>query len=262
MKTILVFVYCCVIASTAFAQGDRGTITGTVVDASGAVVPHAVVSAHNAETGNVLATETTDKGDYTLAEVPIGHWDVVVEAKGFKKFTSANNEVQVAVTMRVDATLQVGAASESITVEANPVMLKTESADQATTITNDLLVELPITWANGWFGNQAVRNPLSIEQVMPGVSGGTSYFGYNGQTSGGASINGSPTSTFKILLEGQDDTSLYTPSVAFKQQPSVEALEELTLQTSNFAAEFGQAQGGIYNFTTKSGSRVTLRTWE
>ena len=132
--------------------------------------------------------------------------------------------------------------------------IRTEDADITTTVDNQLFVELPIQWSNGFYGNQAVRNPLSVAQILPGMSGGSSYFNSLGLTGGGAAINGAPPGTFKAMVDGQDSTNLYTPAFFFYQQPSVEALEEVSLQTSNFAAEFGQAQGGIYNFTAKSGT--------
>ena len=245
---------CALMIGGAFAQGDRGTITGTVIDSSGAVVPRARVVAENADTHNILETVTTNTGNYTLVQVPAGVWDVAVEATGFKKFTSLKNTVEVAQTLRVDVKLEIGANTESITVQAEAVAIKTEDADVTTTVSNDMFVELPIQWSNGFYGNQAVRNPLSVAQILPGMSGGTSYFGSFGLTGGGASINGSVPGTFKTMVDGQDATNLYAPGFFFYQQPSVEALEEVSLQTSNFAAEFGQAQGGIYNFTAKSGT--------
>lgn len=240
--------------SVAFAQGDRGTITGTVTDPSGAVIAGAKVVAENAATHNVLETATTSTGNFTLAQAPVGEWDVTVEAPGFKRFTSLKNTVQVAQTLRVDARLEVGASSESVTVQAEAAAIRTEDADITTTVSNQMFVELPILWSNGFYGNQAVRNPLSVAQILPGMSGGTSYFGSLGLTGGGASINGSVPGTFKTMVDGQDATNLYAPGFFFYQQPSVEALEEVSLQTSNFSAEFGQAQGGIYNFTAKSGA--------
>jgi hypothetical protein len=245
---------CALVASAAFAQADRGTITGTVTDPSGAIVAGARVSVEHAETHNVLATVTSSTGNFTLPQLPVGMWDVTVEAPGFKRFRSLRNTIQVAQTVRVDAILELGANTETIAVQAEAVAIRTESADITTTVSNQMFVELPIQWSNGFYGNQAVRNPLSVAQILPGMSGGTSYFNSLGLTGGGASINGQPTSTFKALVDGQDSTNLYTPSFFFYQQPSVEALEEVSLQTGNYSAEFGQAQGGIYNFTAKSGT--------
>ncbi len=245
---------CALVIGGAFAQGDRGTITGTVTDQSGAVVAGAKVSAQNADTHNVVETVTTPTGNFTLPQLAVGAWDVAVEAPGFKRYSSVANKIEVAQTIRVDVKLEIGSSSESITVQAEAVAIRTEDADITTTVSNELFVELPIQWSNGFYGNQAVRNPLSIAQILPGMSGGTTYFGSNGLQGGGASINGSPNGSFKTLVDGQDSTNLYAAGFFFYQQPSVEALEEVSLQTGNFAAEFGQAQGGIYNFTAKSGT--------
>jgi hypothetical protein len=245
---------CALVSGAAFAQADRGTITGTVTDPSGAIVAGARVSVEHTETHNVLETITSSTGNFTLPQLPVGMWNVTVEAPEFKRFRSLQNTIQVAQTLRVDAILELGANTETIAVQAEAVAIRTESADITTTVSNQMFVELPIQWSNGFYGNQAVRNPLSVAQILPGMSGGTSYFNSLGLTGGGASINGQPTSTFKALVDGQDSTNLYTPSFFFYQQPSVEALEEVSLQTGNYSAEFGQAQGGIYNFTAKSGT--------
>ncbi|MEO8593514.1 MAG: TonB-dependent receptor [Candidatus Solibacter sp.] len=251
----LVYVSClCACVGVALAQGDRGTITGTVTDPSGAVVAGAKISATNLETQNLLETVTSSTGNFTLPQVPVGVWDVAVDAPGFKRFNQQKNRVEVAQTIRVDVRLEVGANTETIAVIADAVAVKTESADITTTVSNEMFVELPIQWTNGFFGNQAVRNPLSVAQILPGMSGGTSYFGSQGLTGGGSSVNGAPPGTFKTLVDGQDSTNLYTPAFFFYQQPSVEALEEVSMQTGNYAAEYGQAQGGIFNFTAKSGT--------
>lgn len=85
---------CVLVASAAFGQSDRGTITGTVTDSSGAVVVGAKVRAENADTHNVRETVTTDTGNFTLAQVPVGTWDVAVEAAGFKRFSSLKNRLK------------------------------------------------------------------------------------------------------------------------------------------------------------------------
>src|SRR5262245_14701099 len=108
---------CALMMSVAFGQGDRGTITGTVTDPSGAVVAGAKVTAENLDTHNVLTTVTTVTGNFALAQVPVGSWDVVVEAPGFKRFRSLKNTIEVAQTIRVDATLELGTANESIAVQ-------------------------------------------------------------------------------------------------------------------------------------------------
>jgi hypothetical protein len=132
---------CALVVSGTFGQGDRGTITGTVTDPSGAVVAGAKVTAENADTHNILKTVTTVTGNFTLDQVPVGTWDVTVDAAGFKKFTSLKNTIEVAQTIRVDAGLQVGANGETVSVQAGAVAIRTEDADITSTVGNQLFVE-------------------------------------------------------------------------------------------------------------------------
>src|SRR6202795_531990 len=102
-------------ASTGFAQSDRGTVTGTVSDASKAVIPGASVTATNGDTGAKFETISTDTGNYTLAQVPPGTYQVSVELPGFKKSVRQGINVLVAQTLRIDFSLEVGAASDEVT---------------------------------------------------------------------------------------------------------------------------------------------------
>ena len=103
-------------AAAAMAQSDRGSITGTVTDPAAAVVPAARIGARNVDTGAVTEGTTTATGNYTLASLTAGTYDVTVEAAGFKKLVQSGVKVQVAQTERLDFTLQVGVATESVTV--------------------------------------------------------------------------------------------------------------------------------------------------
>src|SRR5215470_14179636 len=118
----------------AFAQGDRGTITGTVADASGSLIPGATVAITNTETGTHSDTSTTATGNYTVPALPVGTYTLTVEHPGFSKYQQTNLKVQVAVTTRVDVVLQVGQATQSVEVTAESTLLKTESAEQSTTV--------------------------------------------------------------------------------------------------------------------------------
>ncbi|MBI4874381.1 MAG: TonB-dependent receptor [Acidobacteria bacterium] len=224
------------------AQSDRGTLTGTVSDPTGALVPNAEIAAVNPATGVQMKTAATNTGNFTIASVPAGVYDLSVEAAGFKKFEQKGIRVQVAQSARIDVVLQIGSTSESISVTADAPLLRTENAAQATTISRDQLNQLPVNFA---IGAGAVRNPLSFLGLTPGAS----IAGWNT-----IKINGAPTGTFKIVFEGQDSTSALDARVSDESQPSVEAIEEFTLQTSNFAAEFGQVGGGLFNFTSRSGT--------
>src|SRR2546430_14403251 len=110
---------------TAFAQTDRGTITGTVADASSAVIPGAQVTATNTQTTAKYETVSTETGNYTLAQLPAGTYDLAVELPGFKKYVRQGITVQVSTTLRIDVALEVGAATEEVTVNADAPLLKT-----------------------------------------------------------------------------------------------------------------------------------------
>ena len=241
-------IFCLVLTVAAFAQSDRGTITGTVFDPASAVVPGAKVTAKNMDNGAVFEASTTVAGDFTLPSLPAGKYQLTVAASGFKTVNRENIDVQVAQTVRVDTALQVGSSTESITVTAEAPVLRTENAEQSMNIKGEKVNDLPLNFGGGGSAGGGIRNWLSFIILAPGVSG-TSYT---------SPINGIPTGTygnFKVYLEGQDSTSIndanWTSSVA---AASVETISEFAVQSSNFSAEFGQVAGGYFNFTTKSGT--------
>ena len=166
--------------------------------------------------------------------------------KGFKKFVQDNIEVQVSITDRVDAALEVGAATETVTVTDEAATLKTESAEQSTVIETDRINDLPLNFGGGGGSSGNIRSPFAFNMLSPGVTGGGS------DTS---AVNGLPTGTFQVQVEGQDSTSNNDPNwTSTVSHESVDAIQEFSLQTSTFAAEYSQVGGGLYNFTTKSGS--------
>lgn len=230
------------LVSSLFGQSDRGTVTGTVADPGGALIPGAAVVLENAATGGRFTSATTDTGNYTIPSVPAGIYTLSVEQSGFRKHVQTGITVNVAQTARVDVALQIGSTSESVQVTADAPLLRTESAEQSTTISGDRINALPLNFA---IGAGAVRNPLTFVQLSPGASIG----GWND-----IRVNGAPGNTFRIIFEGQDTTSALNPRVSDESQPSVEAIQEFTLQTSNFSAEFGQVAGGLFNFTSRSGT--------
>ena len=109
------------LASIALAQTDRGSITGTITDSSGAVVPNAEVFVTNTETGLKYETLTTATGNYTLGSLPAGVYSLTIKAAGFKPYTQEGIHVIVVQTARVDVALQVGSASETVTGSATAV---------------------------------------------------------------------------------------------------------------------------------------------
>jgi len=237
------FLFC---AGALFAQSDRGVITGAVLDQAGAVVPNANVVARNTETGAQYETQTTATGNYTLSQLPAGSYDLSVEAAGFNKFVQQGIRVFVARTERVDVTLRVGGTTESITVSADASLLKTENAEQSTTIGVEKLDELPLNFgANGNNASANIRNPYTFVTLVP--TGTISSYST-------IRLNGAPINTFQVRVEGQQANNNRLMIRQDQLQPSVEALQEVSVQASNFSAEYGQVAGGMFNLTAKSGT--------
>src|SRR5262249_23944376 len=131
-------------AWSAFAQTDRGTITGTVSDPTRAVIPGASVVATNAETGAIYETVSTETGNFTLAQLPSVIYQLSAELPGFKKYIRDGLTVQAAQTIRIDVGFEVGSNTESVTVEADSPLLKTESGELSHVITTKRIDDLPI----------------------------------------------------------------------------------------------------------------------
>src|SRR5215471_3400536 len=117
------------LVTAALAQSDRGTITGTVSDPAGAVVAGAPVVIRNIENGAVYQAGSSATGNYTLAQLPAGQYELSVTVPGFKKYVRKSIQVDVAETYRVDVVLEVGSAAESVTVTEAAPLLKTESGE-------------------------------------------------------------------------------------------------------------------------------------
>ncbi len=246
MKSLLLSVCLFLLAWTAFAQSDRGTLTGTISDPAGAVIANAAIEARHVETGTVYPAVSTATGNYTVPQLPVGTYEVSVSVPGFKRFVRGGIKVATASVERIDVALEVGAATESVTVEADASLLKTESADVSHNVTVQNLNELPMLGVgSAAAGSSGIRNPNGVVGLVPGT-----YYVPNSQVK----INGAPTNTMAIHVEGMDSTNVGFPYAGAQTQPSVDAIQEVSVQTSNFAPEFGTSGGGFFNFTMRSGT--------
>src|SRR5262245_53655885 len=232
-------------AVTAFAQTDRGTITGTVSDATGAVIPGASIEARNVQTGTTHQAGTSETGNFTLGQLPAGTYELSAELPGFKKFVRTGIMVSVATVLRIDIRLEVGATGESVTVEAASPLLKTESGEISHNVTYDQFNNMPVVTLGAVAGLGNVRNPLQAITILPGAS----FVNENSLR-----VNGMPSSTHSIRIEGQDATNGMYRQTNQNVQSSVDAIQEVAIQTSNYAAEYGQAGGGYFNYTMRSGT--------
>jgi hypothetical protein len=228
--------------AVALAQGNRGSITGTITDPAGAVIAGVAVEGRSLDTGTRYDTVSTDTGNYTLAELPPGNYEVTFTVAGFKKYIRGPIEVGARQTLRIDGALEVGTAAESITVTAAAPLLITESSEISYNVTTNRLIDLPV-------GNMGtVRNAIrQAAQLMPGVNFTPGFFG-------GVKINGTPVDGYNLRIDGMDNTYTLGNLLVTQVQPSVEAIEQYSIQTSNFAAELGQAGGAIFNVNMKSGT--------
>lgn len=241
-KILLLYLAC---LTALVAQSDRGTITGTITDPSGAVLPGVTVEARNTATGALFQGGSTNTGNYNIAQVPTGVYELTVRSSGFKTFVRQNVEVPVATTVRVDVAMEVGTASESVTVSDAAPLLQTESGELSHNVDTSRLNNLPVLGIGaGRAGTAGIRNPYSVVLLLPG-----SDF----RPDSSVRINGNPSNTQSLRIEGQDATNNLINTQS-QTQPSVEAIEQFAIQTSNFAAEYGQVAGGFFNATMKSGT--------
>jgi hypothetical protein len=248
MRLRLVLVCLILVSVTAFGQGGSGTITGTVSDQAGAVVPGATVEATNTATGVVFSAASTSAGDYTISQVPIGTYVVTVKVQGFKTYTHTNLALAATQVMKEDISLQVGTANESVTVTAEATLLATQTSDLTHNITLSQMDNLPLLGIGVTSSGPAgLRDPFSVVEALPGLVASTYVPGYNTMNFDGQGVLPS------ILIEGQDATphALFYQAIA---QPGVDSVQEVAFQTSNYAPEFGTTGSMIINFTMKSGT--------
>jgi len=179
--------------------------------------------------------------------LPVGTYELTVAIAGFKKLTRSNIRVQSSQVIPLNIVLEVGSASESVTVTAEVTLLRTDSSDVSANVATDRLTSLPILpIGNGNSSSHGVRTPQAVANLIPGT-----YFA----PSSNIRVNGSPSNTEAVRVEGQDATvNVAGANFQSHAQPSVDALEEIAVQSSNYAAEYGQAGSGVFSYTVKSGT--------
>ncbi len=224
------------------AQTASGQITGTVKDASGALVPNAKVTLSNQQTGLTRDAKTSATGTYTFPLLPVGVYSVTGEVQGFRVAKSSDIRLNVDQVVRIDLELAVGSTSETVNVEANAVMLDSENASVGQVVAQKQVSELPL---NG-------RNFLQLLFIGNGAVETNGEQGSMRQGAGNAiSINGSRPTSNNYMLDGTSntDTALNTPAVIL----SVDAIQEFKEQTANYSAEYGFSANQI-NIISKSGT--------
>jgi len=231
------------VPAAVFAQTETGRITGTITDQSGAVLPGASVTLKSLSTGATRSAVTDATGGYTVAALLPGPYEVTVSLSGFStKQTKAT--LTVGATLTVDARLAVGTQSEVVTVVGSTegIVVNTSNQEVATTVVESQLRELPTL----------TRNAYDFVALAGNVSAGDTQNDASTSRGTGFSINGQRTSSTNVLLDGSANNDEFTASVG--QGVPLDSVQEFSVISSNFSAQYGRASGGIVNVATKSGS--------
>ncbi|MEN6607608.1 MAG: TonB-dependent receptor, partial [Bryobacteraceae bacterium] len=222
----------------ALAQGDRGTLTGLVTDATQAAIPDVEVTITHVETNVHTTTRTGPTGVYNLLRLPIGTYTLVAKKEGFRTLQQTDIPIRVGETLRLDITLQLGQVTEQVTVTGAAPLVQSESAEVGMVLTSSTFSELPLSLGG------AIRNPSSFIFLQPGVTPGSTWEKH---------VNGNPSFSDQVYYDGISLSRGDTANDA-EVNPSVDAIAEFKLISNNYSAEYAHALGGITTFNIKSGT--------
>ncbi len=230
--------------SVAHAQKTTGTITGTVTDASGAMVPGATVKLTNSATGASRSTTTSDQGSFSFPELNAGAYTVTVTKSGFKQAAVGNVELHVADVTNVPVKMEIGSQAETITVEANAIQVETQSGAVGGVMLGQQVRELPL---NG-------RNFVQLTTLVPGAAVGESFDNKNKGLLAGVDISfsGAPSNANQWTVDGANNNDIGSQRTILIY-PSVDGIEEFKILTNSYGPEFGGAGGAQINVVTKGG---------
>jgi len=236
---LVVFCVCQVWVASLSSQSSSGTLSGRVTDSSGALVAGAQVALRNKEQGTTATVFTNDIGSYTFASVTAGHYRITVTKRGFKEAQVEDLTMNVQGDVSQSFALELGAVSETVTVNAAETLVNTVNSTMSSVVTGAPIENLPL---NG-------RDTLQLALTQPGVT--PSALGA-GQFSGLVSIGGGRDNAVTYLLDGGTNTSAtYGIPVV---DPNPDTVGEYRVLTNNYTAEFGRSGGGVVSVITKSGT--------
>jgi hypothetical protein len=242
---ILVLALVLLACAPSFAQTITGSITGTVTDPSGAVVPGAKVIATNVLTGVTTPTTTNPSGIYSLHFLQIGQYKVTVESSSFASQTTSVFTLEVDQEARVNIGLKIGATSSTVVVTDTAPILNTENATTGDTITAAAATDLPVQARNFSSLTLLVAGAISPNpQALDNVG--------RSQYNGGFNVNGNREQSNNYTLDGADINEAIDNYIGYS--PNVDALGEVRIITGNATAEYGNANGGQVVMVTKSGT--------
>ena len=234
-------------AFLAMAQvGAGGTIVGTVTDQSGAAVPNTDIVITDVDTNTVTHVTSNASGEYTAPGLPVGHYTVTAELKGFKKFEQTGIPLNVGDRRTVDIKLEIGSTTESVVVEAQAIQVQNESGEVSDVITGQQVTQLA---TNG-------RSMYTLTALIPGASSNMPDYQSPTPVGGNATVsfNGLRQAHNLYMIDGGEDLDR-GGSGTISVMPSIDAIGEFRALTSNYSAEFGLASGATMTMVFKSGTK-------
>jgi len=229
-------------------QSNDAVILGSVTDASLAAVAGATVTVTSAATSSITQVQTDGRGEYRTPPLRIGEYRVTVGAPGFKQFAESKIRLSIGDVRKIDAILQVGQVSESVTVSASDTVLNTSDSTQGTVVGESLIQELPLTTQNSSATNG--RDYLQLALLSAGTAPAVSGVGI--------SIGGQQGYNVGFLLDGIDNNSQFIRYTYGNQKealkPSVDAISQFKVVTNGYSAEYGRSSSGVVSVSIKSGT--------
>ncbi|HEY2930811.1 MAG TPA: TonB-dependent receptor [Acidobacteriota bacterium] len=239
---VAVILYCNV---PVFGQAFTATLSGVVTDPQGALIPGVMVRVQNQATQDMRSTTSTDDGRYVLSQLLPGTYDVTAELPGFKTFKQVGFTLRANQSAELNISLQIGEVRETVQVTSKPVMLDTLSANQSSTLTEDMIKQLPTN----------VRSPLALVLTQagttPGIFGLPNNFTQD-QNYSSFSLNGGRSMSTLILLDGAPATAADWGGLIVS--PSIDSIQEMQIARNSYEAQFSKSGGGIVSLVSKGGS--------
>ena len=243
---------CLLSASLLFGQFETAEVLGTVRDPSGSAVPKATVTLTNQNNGIKVQTSTDDSGNYDFFNVQAGRYTIAVEHAGFSKFTTTDVQVTVNARQRVDASMAVGAVTETVEVKGAAAALETDTSEHGQVINTTAITELPLNGRNyadlALLSTNAVKSPISATFSATGTPREAAF-----------NVNGMRSTYNSFLLDGMDNNSYGTSNQGYSSQLvqlSPDALAEFKVISSNYSAEYGRVGGAVITAVMKSGTNA------
>jgi hypothetical protein len=226
-----------------FAQSTGGRIVGHVTDPTGANIPGATITLTENATGAVHTSQTNGSGEYSVLQLPVGVYDVVVEHSGFKQNVRKGVRLELNQVLTVDAVLSVGSRDESVQVTGEAPLVDTTSTQLGAVVDEREVVKLPLN----------ARDTYQLLQLQPGVQGvGGSDLFFGSNQAGGVAVNGGRSRSNNFSVNGGDANDLFVNSPGI--QPTPDSIQEFRVITNTFDAEYGRNSGAVVNVVTKSGT--------